>query len=90
MTNTKTKMISIRVSEDDYQLLKDRHGSHGTRGMSALARQALHNVIHQSEGGSVDLAAEVSILHTKLTELQHEVSRLARIVAEGLLSKVAN
>jgi hypothetical protein len=85
MAKTKTKMISVRVSEDDYQLLKDKYESHGTRSVSALAREALHAVIGRSGPKLGDLETEVVILHGKVTALQREVSRLARIVSDGLL-----
>jgi len=87
MTKNKTKMISIRVSEDDYRLLKDHHDSHGNRSVSALAREALQKVLRSTSPPPVDLMVEVGILHTRLTELQQEVSRLARLVGEGSLTR---
>jgi hypothetical protein len=90
MAKSKTKMISVRVSEDDYLLLKNKYESHGNRSVSALAREALNSVIRRSETKRVDLEEEVGILHYKLTALQNEVARLARVVSDNLLSKVAD
>jgi hypothetical protein len=90
MAKTKTKMISVRVSEDDYLALKNRYESHGNRSVSELAREALHTVIRRPSPQPVDLEAEVGIIHTKLTALQNEVSRLARIVAGGLPDEVVD
>ena len=82
-------MISIRVSEDDYLLLKDRYELHGNRSVSALAREALSNVIQRPVLPPIDLEAEVRLLHNKVAVLQREVSRLARIVEEQDLDKAA-
>ena len=90
MTKPKTKMISVRISEDDYLLLKDKHESQGIRSVSALARAALHNAIHHPNGKPVDLEAEVGILDHKLAALQREVSRLARVVAGLSPTKAAD
>ena len=89
MTKNKTKMISIRVSEDDYQLLKDKYDSHGSRSISALAREALYSIIGRPETKPVDLKTEVGMLHDKLTALQHEVARLKRIISDRVHTKTA-
>jgi hypothetical protein len=91
MAKSKTKMISVRVSEADYLLLKDRYESHGTRSVSALAREALHNVLRLPDDAKpVDLPAEVEILQEKLLALQLEVSRLSRAVADRRIAATAD
>jgi hypothetical protein len=77
-------MISVRVSEDDYLALKDKYKSHGTRSVSALAREALYSVIRRPVVKPVPFEAEVVLLHSKLSALQDEVSSLARMVADRL------
>jgi hypothetical protein len=42
---SRTKMISLRVSEAEFQALKDQFRSHGATSVSELARAALQQVI---------------------------------------------
>lgn len=86
MAKTKTKMISVRVSEDDYVLLKAKYELHGTRSVSALAREALHSVLRPGEGKPLDLHIEVGMLHSKINTLHNEVARLSRLLSENLLA----
>lgn len=94
-------MLSIRVSEDDYELL--RNTSNGTRSVSALARDAIQRIIGDpTPGGSVpgtdnsvsnngthgDVETAVRSLDRKLTVLQNEVSRLSRTVAESIPARM--
>lgn len=88
MPKTKSKMISIRVSQDDYEALKQEYSSRGTRSVSAFAREALSHVIKLPRPKQADLETEVQLLDARITSLQHELSQLSRIVAEGLLAKV--
>ena len=39
------KMISLRLSEEEYELLKTSYHTHGARNVSDLARQALHHIM---------------------------------------------
>jgi hypothetical protein len=88
MQKTKTRMISIRVSADEYELVKNEYTSRGVRSVSEFTREALHNVLGLSSGHSTGLHAEIRVLDNKVTVLQGEVSRLSRIVTEGLLAKL--
>ena len=88
MPKTKSKMISIRVSPDDYELLKQEHTTRGTRSISDFAREALHHIIQGPPAMHLDVHAELRSLDTKVATLQSEVTQLSRIVAEGLLSRI--
>ena len=81
-------MISIRLSLDEYELLKNEYTSRGIRSVSAFAREALQRVIEATPAGQPDLHAEVRLLGSKLATLQSEFSQLSCIVAEGLLAKI--
>ena len=39
------KMISLRLSEEEFELLKANYHTHGARNVSDLARQALHHIM---------------------------------------------
>jgi hypothetical protein len=88
MPNSKSKMISIRVSADDYELLKNERTSRGIRTVSEFAREALRRVMGTPATNQSGLQAELQMLDSKLKTLQGEVSLLSRMVAEGLLGKI--
>ena len=75
------KMISLRLSEEEYELLKTRYHSYGARNVSELARQALQHIITGprgqmtgSPGPQPDFAAKVAELDYRLHVLEATVS----------------
>ena len=85
MQERKTRMLSIRISEDEYETLKSNtHGSGGTRSVSAFARQALQRAIRNSAAERPDLEMAMRSFDHRLGVLQNEVSRLSRTIAERL------
>jgi hypothetical protein len=80
MAKRKTKMISIRVSESEYDSVKSHSASLGVRSVSALAREALQSVLRDPARADADLATQVRILSGRLNSLQGEVLLLTRIV----------
>lgn len=63
------KMISLRLSEEEFELLKTRYHTYGARNVSDLARQALKHILTGSPGPQNDFAK-------KLAELDHRVDAL--------------
>ena len=49
----KTRLVSFRVSEREYQYLRDRCATEGARTLSDFAREALGQVIESNGGNSV-------------------------------------
>ena len=80
----KTKMISIRVSPEEYERLRSIYESRGIRNVSEFARQAMDHIINSDVDGDLDLKAKVRVLDTRLSILQGEVSQLSRLVAYNL------
>jgi hypothetical protein len=77
------KMISLRLSEEEFELLKTRYHTYGARNVSDLARQALQHILAGSLGpmtGSPapqhDFAAELSELDDRVHTLETSVSLL--------------
>jgi hypothetical protein len=70
------KMISLRLSEEEYELLKTRYHTYGARNVSDLARQALQHIMTGSLGPKPDFAAEVAELYQRVHELESRVSLL--------------
>jgi hypothetical protein len=70
------KMISLRLSEEEYELLKASYHTYGARNVSDLARQALHHIMTGSPVPKPDFAAEVAELYQRVQELESRVSLL--------------
>lgn len=86
----KSKMISIRLSAEEYESLKAIFPSLGVRSVSQFARDAMQHLIHNASttGGdsrTADLDIKVRVLDTKLTRLQGEVSQLSRMVGRTVM-----
>jgi uncharacterized protein (DUF1778 family) len=93
MAKRKTKMISIRVSESEYDLVKSHYAAMGGRSVSAFAREALQVVMRRPAHEKSDRESEsdretqVRQLTDKLNTLQGEVTMLTRLVSERLSPK---
>ena len=70
------KMISLRLSEEEYELLKSRYHTYGARNVSDLARQALQHMMTGSPAPQHDFAAELAALDHRLHTLESRVSLL--------------
>ena len=68
------KMISLRLSEVDYELLKTQYRTYGARNVSDLARLALQRMIEGMPGPQD--AAKLAELDHRVHTLESEVSRL--------------
>jgi hypothetical protein len=62
------KMISLRLSEEEFELLKASYHTYGARNVSDLARQALHHMMTGSPVPKPDFAAEVAELYQRVQE----------------------
>jgi len=80
-------MISIRVSESEYDSVKSHSASRGVRSVSAFAREALQVLLREAGNEQRDLASELNMLTGRLHALQGEVSQLTRMVSERLQPK---
>jgi hypothetical protein len=99
-THRKTKMVSFRLSGDEYHLLRGACEKSGARSVSELARSAMQRIILDSgtirlDSDTVGLnSAQTSLreLQIKLDILSGEVDRLSRLMQAGprrLLESVA-
>jgi hypothetical protein len=71
----KSKMISLRLSEDEYEAMQKSCRSYGARNVSDLARLALHCVFDNTP-------ATDGTLLTRVDELGQRLSMLERLVAQ--------
>jgi len=72
------KMISLRLSEEEFELLKARYHSYGARNVSELARLALHRIVAESAGPQNDFAARLSELDDRVSALESQLAFVAK------------
>jgi hypothetical protein len=68
------KMISLRLSEVEYEVLKTRYRIYGARNVSELARLALQRIMTGRAGPPDDFAAKLSELDERVHALESRVS----------------
>jgi hypothetical protein len=72
----KQKMISLRLSEMEYEVLKTHYRTYGVRNVSELARLALQRIVAGSVDPQDDLATRLSALHERVHQLESQVALL--------------
>jgi len=78
----RAKMVSIRLSDDEYRRIKEMTEAQGARSVSDVARSAMHLMLANYEAGTdATIEARVQELDGRLTVLGDEVQRLSRIVS---------
>lgn len=75
----RTRLVNFRLSEDEYQTLKEAAIRQGARSISDFARAAILNSVSnpRSENGQMDL----STLDRKVTDIQGAVERISSILS---------
>jgi hypothetical protein len=79
----KTKMVSFRLSDEEYRLLQVACDKSGARSVSEMARSAVQKIILES--GPLDRSsteAGLQELQLKFSVLSAEVDRLSRLVKD--------
>ena len=56
IANRKSKVISIRISPEEYESLKNMYAASGRRSVSALAREAMQRIIYDANNGDAGSA----------------------------------
>ena len=74
----RSRMISFRVSEDEYAGLKNLCVNEGARSGSDLARDAVHRLITNHTWPNHQLENVVLVLQTRVEALDVEVKRLGK------------
>jgi predicted CopG family antitoxin len=76
----RAKMVSIRLSDDEYRRLKEMTQAQGARSVSDMARSAMQIMLAAHEGGTT-IESRVEQLDGRVSVLGDEVQRLSRLVA---------
>ena len=72
----RSRMISFRVSEDEYAGLKNLCIDKGARSVSAMARDAVHRLVTNHSWPNNQLETVVQVLQGRIEALDIEVKRL--------------
>lgn len=83
--NRRSRMISFRLSEQEYESLLTLCSSKGARSLSDLARETMQALIYN--GQEDGLASLVQHLRKRMDDLDLEVNRLAKSLAEQKAAK---
>jgi hypothetical protein len=75
-TDRKQKMISLRLSDEEYEDLKTHYRDHGVRNISELARLALQRILADSAAPANDFSGQLADLNERLRQLECQVSLL--------------
>jgi hypothetical protein len=67
-------MISLRLSELEYEVLKSQYRYYGVRNVSELARLALQRIMTAPIAPTSDVAAKLSELDERVHALESRVS----------------
>jgi len=77
----RTRIVSFRLSEEEYEVLKKTCLAHGAHSVSDYARSSTCRVIDTNHGShSPRVEAEIENLSGKVNELQRELERLSQLV----------
>jgi predicted DNA-binding protein len=81
----KSRMISLRLSDEEYESLRSLYRLHGSRSVSEFARNAMQKVIGESVSpGGNTLESRIVDLDSKMNSLDHEVARLVHLIEARL------
>ena len=79
--NRRNKVISIRLSMEEYDQLQNLCVSKGADSLSELARAAMKLLLLQEkENGHAAIETRVKEMHSRVETLDREVARLATLI----------
>lgn len=81
MHDRKSKMVSFRLSPEEYYQFRSACSDHGVRSVSELARAAMQSLI-DAKGATLPLYLQVRELRERLDVISGELDRLALVVEE--------
>lgn len=88
LPSKRRKMVSIRLSDDEFRRMRELCMATGARSLSDLARDAMHRLmvgVGPANGAAGEgLTERVAELDQRLSHLQEKVSRLALLVGEEI------
>ena len=79
----RSRMVSFRLSEQEYEHLLTLCSERGARSLSDLARDAMHALLLNGNGNGPGLETEVAKLNGRIEEFDRELKRLAGLVGDA-------
>lgn len=76
----RTRIVSFRVTEEEFQALKEFSAAHGIRSISELARCALQEYVSSNSFRTNDVEERIRWITGRLNLLDRAVERLAQLV----------
>ena len=76
----KNRIISLRLSEREFEALKTLYTAHGARSISDFVRSTMNRVISETPRDSFALELKVQEMDGKLSLLDGEVARLTHLL----------
>jgi hypothetical protein len=87
MLTLKSRTISLRLSQNEFEALKSLYTAHGARSISDFVRTSIQRVISEAAPTGDGLELKVQELDGKLSILDGEVRRLSRLLEGELLAR---
>jgi len=85
----RSRMVSFRLSEEEYEGLKSICLMLGARSLSDVARDAVQRMLGNGKTSKKDLETEVESLAAKMELLAQEVQRITRLVEGDKVEGIA-
>ena len=82
MFSKKTRIVSVRLSDEEFVRLKQACELHGARSLSDLAREAMQRLVESADGNGSHVEGRLRQFDERLSQLQDEVGRLSGRVEE--------
>jgi hypothetical protein len=76
----KSRIISLRLSEREFEALKTLYAAHGARSISDFVRSTMNRVICEAPYDPQTLELKVHEMDGKITVLDGEVARLTHLL----------
>ena len=73
----RSRMVSFRLSEEEYESLRDICLTAGARSLSDIARDAVHRLIGNGGEQKKDLESQLRLLSERMDAIDQEVRRLS-------------
>ena len=80
MIQQKNKMVSFRLSDEEYVRLREHCEVIGARNLSEMARIAMQRLIDMPDGKQHAISEQVCELRVKVRDLSSEVERISHLV----------
>src|SRR5205814_1496606 len=79
----RSRMVSFRLSEEEYEGLKHICLTVGARSLSDIARDAVQRLLNNGTEPKVDGDTQLRLLYERMDALDQEVKRLAALVGQS-------